>query len=119
TILQDIGFWANKEDQSTYVYNQEGKTAILWIHVDDEVMETNDNQVRKTLKEELTKYLKLKWDDKLSSIVGIKASQKGNKFHLKQLGLINKLVSTSMNNFTACKPPSRETLKLNVAGQMD
>ncbi|MBW0577633.1 hypothetical protein O181_117348 [Austropuccinia psidii MF-1] len=119
SILQDIGFRANEEDQSTYVYNHDGHTAILWIHVDDEVMATSDNEIWKKLRGGLAKRLKLKWDDTLSSIVGIEVLREGNKFHLKQSGLINKLISMSTNNFTADEPLPMANLELNAATQMD
>ncbi|MBW0530705.1 hypothetical protein O181_070420 [Austropuccinia psidii MF-1] len=55
TILQDIGFRANEEDQSTYVYRQDGNMAVLWMNVDDGVMETSNDVLWATFKEELTK----------------------------------------------------------------
>ncbi|MBW0529189.1 hypothetical protein O181_068904 [Austropuccinia psidii MF-1] len=70
-ILQDIGFRANEKDQSTYVYRQDGNMAVLWMHVDEGVMATSSDVLWVTLKEELSKRLKLKWDTEINSIVGI------------------------------------------------
>ncbi|MBW0538569.1 hypothetical protein O181_078284 [Austropuccinia psidii MF-1] len=119
TILQRIGFRANEEDQSTYVYHQDGDTAILWIHVDDGVMATSNDILWTKLKEELTKHLKLKWDEELSSIVGIEVMRKEDTFVLKQTSLINKLLSTCNNNFTAHEPLPKDNLISNRANQMD
>ncbi|MBW0529096.1 hypothetical protein O181_068811 [Austropuccinia psidii MF-1] len=51
TILQDVGFWANNEDQSTYVCRWDGHMEILWIHVDYGVMATSNNVLWRALKE--------------------------------------------------------------------
>ncbi|MBW0548619.1 hypothetical protein O181_088334, partial [Austropuccinia psidii MF-1] len=118
TILQKIGFRTNEEDQS-YVYHQDGDMAIQWIHVDNGVMATSNVIFWKTLKEELTKQLKLKWDKEISSIVGIEVIRKEDTFVLKQISFINKLLLTCDNNFMAHEPLPMDSLILNKATQMD
>ncbi|MBW0537727.1 hypothetical protein O181_077442 [Austropuccinia psidii MF-1] len=119
SILREIGFQANEEDQSTYVYRQDGHMAILWIHVDDGVMATSDDILWEELKKKLTSRLKLKWDKEINSIVGIETIRKEDTFILKQTSLINKLTSNSNNGFTAYEPLPQERLQSNKAVQMD
>ncbi|MBW0496781.1 hypothetical protein O181_036496 [Austropuccinia psidii MF-1] len=118
-ILKDIGLCTNDKDQSTYVYHWNGHVAILWIHVDDGVMKTSDEVLWVKLKEELTKRLKMKWDEKISSIVGIETIWRGDAFVLKQASLIDKLLSTGQNKFTLYEPLPQENLQSSKAAQMD
>ncbi|MBW0495868.1 hypothetical protein O181_035583 [Austropuccinia psidii MF-1] len=82
-------------------------------------MATSNVVLSTTLKEELIKHLKLKWDKEISSIVGIEIMRKEDTFVLKQTSLINKLLSTCDNNFTAYEPLHMDNLILNKATQMD
>ncbi|MBW0535802.1 hypothetical protein O181_075517 [Austropuccinia psidii MF-1] len=82
-------------------------------------MATNGDKISEKLKGELAKRLRLKWDDTLSSIVGIEVQKEGSKFWMKQSGLINKLISSSTNNFTEYEPLPSANLKSNAATQMD
>ncbi|MBW0461394.1 hypothetical protein O181_001109 [Austropuccinia psidii MF-1] len=52
-VLSNIGFSANHEDQSTYVYEKGGEKALLWIHVDDGVLAASSAGLIAHLKKEL------------------------------------------------------------------
>ncbi|MBW0526800.1 hypothetical protein O181_066515 [Austropuccinia psidii MF-1] len=88
SILQEMGFNANENDQSTYKYKHGGECAMLWINVDDGVLAASSETVMERLKLELTTRLKLRWDEEINSIVGIEVKRQGKGFILKQPGLI-------------------------------
>ncbi|MBW0553958.1 hypothetical protein O181_093673 [Austropuccinia psidii MF-1] len=61
SILQEMGFNANENDQSTYTYKHGGECAMLWIHVDDGVLAASSETIMERLKLELMTRLKLRW----------------------------------------------------------
>ncbi|MBW0547067.1 hypothetical protein O181_086782 [Austropuccinia psidii MF-1] len=85
----------------------------------DGVMATSHDTLWEELKKELTSRLKLKWDKEINSIVGIETIRKGDAFILKQTLLINKLLLTIDNNFTAYEPLPQESLQSNKASQIN
>ncbi|MBW0538921.1 hypothetical protein O181_078636 [Austropuccinia psidii MF-1] len=118
-VLQEIGFKANDNDQSTYVYKSGEDCAMLWIHVDDGVLVTSNDEMRERMKLNLTEKLKLRWDDGINSIVGIEIKRKDNGFYLKQPGLIKKLIEATNSHLTANQPLPDVKLESSPAVQID
>ncbi|MBW0491160.1 hypothetical protein O181_030875 [Austropuccinia psidii MF-1] len=118
-VLQEIGFKANNNDQSTYVYKIGEEYAMLWIHVDDGVLVTRNENIREKLKLKLTEKLKPRWDEDINSIVGIEIKRKGDGFYLKQPGLITKLVEAMDSQLTANQPLLEIKLESSPASQID
>ncbi|MBW0514870.1 hypothetical protein O181_054585 [Austropuccinia psidii MF-1] len=74
-ILQDIGFQPNKEDLSTYTFISNMGSAILWIHVDNGAIACSSNDLLLNICDCLNKALKIKWDNKISGLVGLEIMQ--------------------------------------------
>ncbi|MBW0527798.1 hypothetical protein O181_067513 [Austropuccinia psidii MF-1] len=119
SILTDIGFVANDNDQSTYILRRGEDTAMLWIHVDNGLLVTSGKIFLMFLKDRLTEKLKLKWDEKLTSIVGVEIARQGDEFVLKQSALIQKLVNSTEGIFTAHAPLPDVKLESSKAVEMD
>ncbi|MBW0501913.1 hypothetical protein O181_041628 [Austropuccinia psidii MF-1] len=118
-VLQEIGFKANNNDQSTYVYKISKDYAMLWIHVDNGVLVMRNNNIREKMKMKLTEKLKLRWDEDINSMVGIEIKWKGNGFCLKQPRLIKKLVQAIDSQLTASQPLPNIKLESSPASQID
>ncbi|MBW0484569.1 hypothetical protein O181_024284 [Austropuccinia psidii MF-1] len=119
SILTDISFVANENNQSTYILRRGGDTAMLWIHVDNGLLVTSGEKILVFLRDRLTEKLKLKWDENLTSIVGVEIMRQGNKFSLKQSSLIRKLVNSTEGVFTAHAPLPDVKLESSEAVEMD
>ncbi|MBW0495740.1 hypothetical protein O181_035455 [Austropuccinia psidii MF-1] len=118
-ILQEIGFKANDNDQSTYAYKISKDYAMLSIHVDNGVLVTRKDNIREKMKLKLTEKLKLRWDEDINSIVGIEIKWKGNGFCLKQPGLIKKLIEAIDIQLTVSQPLPDIKLESSPASQID
>ncbi|MBW0531163.1 hypothetical protein O181_070878 [Austropuccinia psidii MF-1] len=118
-VLQEIRFKANNNDQSTYVYKIGKEYAMLWIHVDDGVLVTRNDNIREKIKLNFTEKLKLRWNEDINSIVGIEIKRKGEGFYLKQPGLIAKLVEATDSQLTANQPLPEIKLESSPASQID
>ncbi|MBW0472686.1 hypothetical protein O181_012401 [Austropuccinia psidii MF-1] len=90
-MLSSIGFSANHEDQSTYVYEKGGEKALLWIHVDDGVLAASSITICKT----------------------------GNVFYLSQPKLINKICDSHPGNITTEQPLPEMNLESGPAALLD
>ncbi|MBW0535087.1 hypothetical protein O181_074802 [Austropuccinia psidii MF-1] len=119
-ILLEIGFVANKEDPSTYSFeNKEGK-ALLWIHVDDGALTTSSDTLMTYLISKLDTKLKIKWDQEVTKIVGLMIEKRPNGYKFHQKELIEKLTLLNPSNITALSPlPHNCKLELRKASQMD
>lgn len=93
TCLARIGFFPNLEDQSTYTYQSPQGKAFLWIHVDDGLFTASSLALISTLKASLSSVLDLKWDDQLSSIIGLRIREVQGGFRLDQPILVNKITN--------------------------
>ncbi|MBW0538923.1 hypothetical protein O181_078638 [Austropuccinia psidii MF-1] len=118
-ILEKIGFKANEEDQSTYILKRGTEKAMLWIHVDDGILATEEDSTMKVLQQQLARQLNLRWDEELSSIVGIEVRQQGGSYYLSQSALIGKLMTTLDNEFTAHQPLPDVKLESSKAVKAD
>ncbi|MBW0526963.1 hypothetical protein O181_066678 [Austropuccinia psidii MF-1] len=86
---------------------------MLWIHLDDGVLVMSENNIREKMK------LKLRWDEDIDSIGGIKIKRKGNDFCLKQPRLIKRLVEAIDSQLTASRPLPEIKLESSPASQID
>ncbi|MBW0541760.1 hypothetical protein O181_081475 [Austropuccinia psidii MF-1] len=88
-ILLGIGFHANKEDPSTYSFeNVQGK-ALLWIHVDNGAISASCT----TLLNNLIDKLKIKWDMEVNKIVGLNIEMTNDGYKFYQSDLIHKIIN--------------------------
>ncbi|MBW0475372.1 hypothetical protein O181_015087 [Austropuccinia psidii MF-1] len=104
SILRDMGFVSNQEDQSLYVYRMGNDVAMMWVHVDDGVLTANREQVMDCLKNDLQARLQLKWDKGIHSIVGVEVARDGGRFFLHQTALIDKVYGMLLYLAQATRP---------------
>ncbi|MBW0498090.1 hypothetical protein O181_037805 [Austropuccinia psidii MF-1] len=119
SMLRDMGFVSNQEDQSSYVYRMGNDVAMMWVHVDDGVLTANSEQVMDRLKSDLQARLQLKWDKGIHSIVGVEVARDGGQFFLHQPALIDKVCGLKPSNITALQPLPDMDLELNPATNID
>ncbi|MBW0462605.1 hypothetical protein O181_002320 [Austropuccinia psidii MF-1] len=119
-VLENIGFRPNKEDLSTYTFISDAGSAILWIHVDDGAITSSSNELLSHICGQLDNALKIKWDDGIGGLVGLKITPHPRGLHISQPDLINKLTHLSCSNITAKSPlPQNCNLTSNKAKLMD
>ncbi|MBW0468673.1 hypothetical protein O181_008388 [Austropuccinia psidii MF-1] len=119
-ILKNIGFTANAEDLSSYSYKGELGSALLWIHVDDGALTASSEKLLSHLILQLSSKLNIKWDNDVSSLVGITISSVNGRYLLSQPDLIAKAVGMSDTMTTATSPlPHNYNLISNASSTMD
>ncbi|MBW0479556.1 hypothetical protein O181_019271 [Austropuccinia psidii MF-1] len=104
TILKSIGFTSNVEDISSYSYKGELGNVLLWIHVDDGALTESSDKLLSHLVLQPNSKLNIKWDDDVSSLVGITVSCVNNGYLLLQPELIAKAVGMLNTLITATSP---------------
>lgn len=117
--LETIGFASNHEDMSTYTYSSDKGMAFLWVHVDDGVLMAKNDDLLHTLQSRLTDIITMKWDDRLSSIVGISVSHRNGAYSLSQPALIDKILLTNDSLLTSSTPLSDTSLTSNLLDKPD
>ncbi|KAI7934875.1 hypothetical protein MJO29_016138 [Puccinia striiformis f. sp. tritici] len=117
--LASIGFVPNLEDQSTYIYRSGSDMAFLWVHVDDGLFTASSTRLMNLLKSKLNSVLDLKWDDKLSSIVGLRVKEVDGGFALDQPMLIDKIINMNPSNIKSRTPLPSSDLVSNPSKEMD
>ncbi|KAI7962876.1 hypothetical protein MJO28_000970 [Puccinia striiformis f. sp. tritici] len=117
--LASIGFHPNLEDQSTYIYQSGSDMAFLWVHVDDGLFTASSKLLMTNLKAKLDSVLDLKWDSRLSSIVGLRVKEIDGGFTLDQPMLIDKIINMSPSNIKTRTPLPSSDLVSNPSKGMD
>ncbi|MBW0531921.1 hypothetical protein O181_071636 [Austropuccinia psidii MF-1] len=103
-LFSEIWFQPNKDDQSTYSYEEGRYKALLWIHVDDGVLGASNATLMDNLRNRLQEKLSLKWDLGICSIFGIEVQREGNKFYLSQPALSKEICESHLSDIMAEKP---------------
>ncbi|MBW0526707.1 hypothetical protein O181_066422 [Austropuccinia psidii MF-1] len=100
-ILEDIGFHPNKDNISTYTYTSDEGKALLLIHVDDGVLTSSSDSLLKTILQRMSLILNIKWDRRISGLVGLTVEATATSLCISQPNLIEKLTSLSSSNIMA------------------
>jgi hypothetical protein len=117
--LATIGFDPNPEDQSTYVYADKNDFAFLWVHVDNGLFTASLPILMLRLKKSLNSVLDLKWDESLSSIVGLRVKKDADGFLINQPMLVDKVVNLNPSAIKTQTPFLSSDLKSNPSKEMD
>ncbi|KAI7936927.1 hypothetical protein MJO28_015826 [Puccinia striiformis f. sp. tritici] len=117
--LASIGFHPNLEDQSTYIYRSGANMAFLWVHVDDGLFTASSQTLMDSLKSKLDSVLDLKWDTRLSSIVGLRVREVDGGFTLDQPMLIDKIINMNPSNIKTRSPLPSTDLVSKPSREMD
>ncbi|MBW0476477.1 hypothetical protein O181_016192 [Austropuccinia psidii MF-1] len=119
-ILQQIGFKSSGEDQSTYFYHSSKGQAMLWIHVDNGALAGLSASVIDFIFSKLDQHLQIKWDKKISGLVGLSIKQNDTGFNFNKTAFIDKLTNILESRITARSPlPQNCNLLLNPSKEMD
>ncbi|MBW0462665.1 hypothetical protein O181_002380 [Austropuccinia psidii MF-1] len=119
-VLHEVGFQPNDEDLSTYIFRRDHDEAILWIHVDDGAITAYSENLMEELTKKLNDKLQIKWDDKVSNLVGITIEEVIRGFKFYQPDLIDKLINLCESKITAKSPlPIDCRLVSNALKEMD
>ncbi|MBW0538836.1 hypothetical protein O181_078551 [Austropuccinia psidii MF-1] len=110
-ILQEIGFKSNSKYPSTYTLNLGDKQAILWVHIDNEVLTSSLPELLVQVSSQLNSYLKIKWDKTISGLVGISITETDKGFKFWKPDLIDKLTSLNPSKIIV-KTPFMENCQL-------
>lgn len=113
--LERLGFKSNAEDQSTYSWEDPDGKAFLRIHVDDGLLTASSEELLSWLQKELSDCLTLKWDNKISSIVGIQIDKTERGFELHQPALICKLGTIKKTSMSPNTPLLNKDLISNLS----
>ncbi|MBW0511478.1 hypothetical protein O181_051193 [Austropuccinia psidii MF-1] len=119
SVLRDIRFVPNQEDQSLYVCRVGNDVVMMWVNVDDGVLTASSEEVLDSLKSNLQAMLQLKWDKGIHSIIGVEVTRDGGRFSLHQPALIEKVCGLKPSNITALQPLPDMDLESNPATSID
>ncbi|MBW0531790.1 hypothetical protein O181_071505 [Austropuccinia psidii MF-1] len=97
SVMTAIGFCAEELDQCVYKCTKGNTVIYVWMHVDDGVVFSNQMEGMVKVRKELTKHLKLRWEDNFSRIVGIDVLMKNNKITLSQSNFARQIVEHYKN----------------------
>ncbi|MBW0538227.1 hypothetical protein O181_077942 [Austropuccinia psidii MF-1] len=103
-VLSLISFRSNNKDPSTYTLIKGADVSILWIHVDNRAITESSKELMERITHEINKKLQLKWDEKISSLVGISIEKVLQGYNFSQTDLIDKLSGLNPSNVTSKSP---------------
>ena len=83
-LLQRWGFKCDEVEECLYRYKKENSIIIIWIHVDDGIVFSNDHSGLQHLRENLEKNLRVKWDEQPDKLVGIRMDYEDDAIFLSQ-----------------------------------
>ncbi|MBW0462694.1 hypothetical protein O181_002409 [Austropuccinia psidii MF-1] len=81
------------------------RKALIWLHVDNGIIDVEDKQLLLQLRNKLGKPFKLKWEDTMNSIVGINIQQTNGSYKLFQRQLIKSIVKNAWDGTPSTKMP--------------
>ncbi|MBW0591049.1 hypothetical protein O181_130764, partial [Austropuccinia psidii MF-1] len=90
--MEKTGFCAEELDKCVYKCTRNNMILFVWMHVDDGVIFSNNQEEIMKLKHELIQHLRIKWEDGLSRIVGIDTTFKHNAIQLSQSRFAKQIV---------------------------
>ncbi|MBW0531818.1 hypothetical protein O181_071533 [Austropuccinia psidii MF-1] len=94
-VMTLMGFQVEDLEQSLYFCKKDNLQLYVWMHVDDGVVFSNDSGALNSLRENLKQHLKVKWEDRVTKVVGIETEIEDQKIILKQEQFAKQII----NNF--------------------
>ncbi|MBW0464055.1 hypothetical protein O181_003770 [Austropuccinia psidii MF-1] len=94
SIMESMGLVEMEFEASLYVYKKGDSYIIIWMHVDNGVLLTNDNAMLSQVQSQMTTKLEVKWNHQQDRIVGINLNIIDNELHLEQRLLATQIVET-------------------------
>ncbi|WAR64058.1 hypothetical protein PtB15_16B217 [Puccinia triticina] len=91
--LADLGYISSYYDSSVYTLSNKVNRSIIWVHVDNGIVTGSSDEALKLLETQLKGSLEIKWEEGLSSMVGVKITRTEDGFELRQPCLISKILN--------------------------
>ncbi|KNZ44552.1 uncharacterized protein VP01_9043g1, partial [Puccinia sorghi] len=93
---------------SSYYGSRKENCSIIWVHVDDGIVTVSSNEALRLPGRQLKGILKIKWNEGISSMVGVKIFGSKDGFDLIQPNLINKILKEAWDRKTVHQSPLPE-----------
>ncbi|KAI7940030.1 hypothetical protein MJO28_013682 [Puccinia striiformis f. sp. tritici] len=91
-LLHGWGFQCDEVEECLYRYKKDDHIIIIWIHVDDGIVFSNDSANLARLRQNMESELRVKWDSKPEKLVGINLEYEQDSIFLSQHLLINQVI---------------------------
>ncbi|MBW0542299.1 hypothetical protein O181_082014 [Austropuccinia psidii MF-1] len=105
-MLVGIAFHPIKEDLSTYMYASYVSKELLFIHFNYGELSLSSKELLIRISNELNRDLKIKGDEGIHGLVGLKIMKSPNGINILHPELINKLITLSPRDIIAKSPLS-------------
>ncbi|WAR60918.1 hypothetical protein PtB15_13B167 [Puccinia triticina] len=112
--LADLGYTSSYYDSSVYTLSNKNNKSIIWVHVDDGIVTGSSDAALKLLETQLKGSLEIKWNEGLTSMVGVKISRSKAGFELTQPQLIEKILRERWDGVTVHPTPLPEGYTANT-----
>jgi hypothetical protein len=120
STLSSLGYESSYYDSSVYTLSNKTDRSIIWVHVDDGIVTGSSDKALKLLEKQLKGSLEIKWNEGISSMVGVKINRTGEGFELTQPNLIEKVLKERWDGQSTSSTPLPEgytaTLDTNAQG---
>jgi hypothetical protein len=113
STLASLGYVYSYYDLSVYTLTNNNNRSIIWVHVDDGIVTGSSDTALKKLETQLRGSLKIKWNEGITSMVGVKIKQTAECFKLHQTNLIQKILKDSWDGKTTHFSPLAEGFNSN------
>jgi hypothetical protein len=80
--LASLGYTSSYYDSSVYTLTNNTDQSIIWVHVDNGIMNGLSDAALKRLEQQLSGSLEIKWNKGLTSMVGVKIKRTPTGFEL-------------------------------------
>jgi hypothetical protein len=104
-LLDQFGYSPSQYDNSLYILRHPDELGVVWLHVNDSVMTASSERLIRKLETDLKDLLKIKWSDKLTSIVGLDVTRCPSGFTLGQQALVDSILEAEWDGSTTARTP--------------
>ncbi|MBW0475938.1 hypothetical protein O181_015653 [Austropuccinia psidii MF-1] len=101
--LLTLGYTASEFDRSVYIHSS--RQAMIWLHVDDGIIAGKNVELINDVKHALEESFRLKWENGVSSIVGIDVHEVSGGYELEQCQLIDSITQKTWDGTPSTKTP--------------
>lgn len=116
--LRNLGFEPSQFDASFYVLRRGKDVCMIWLHVDDGSVTGSSRSLIKEIEDNLKQHIKIKWEEGLKSIVGLKVDKiSPHKYKLSQTQLSKKILRDNedlINSLSASTPMHDSTILTTI-----
>jgi hypothetical protein len=105
STLASMGYTSSYYDSRVYTIANQNNRSIIWVHVDNGIVTSSSDVALKKLEQQLSGTLKIKWNEGITSMVGVKIMRTTNGFELHQPNLIQKMLQENWDGKTVHKAP--------------